>query len=99
MTYGIEGHSLLYSAMLAEERLYLTEGEPANGYVGPLGTPGAVTLKAVSASVAPAGPASGTTTLAASVFVVVAADAGDLQTPSGQMHQNPSTVATTDSLR
>ena len=92
---SLSATSLLYSGMLAEERLYLYgRGTTANGYVGPLGTPGSVTLKAVSASVAPAGPASGTTTLAASVFVVVAADAGDLQTPSGAMHQGPSTVAT-----
>jgi hypothetical protein len=84
--------SLLYSAMLAEERLYLYgRGTTANGYIGPLGTPGNVTLAAVIASVAPSG--STTPALNSTSWVIVAADAGDLQTPSGAMHQGPTTTA------
>lgn len=88
--------SLLYSAKLAEERMYLySRGTTAGGFVGPLGTPGSVTLAAVSASIAPVGPTTNTTTLSSPSYVIVAADAGDLQTPSGSLHQGPSTVAGT----
>ena len=83
--------SLLYSAMLAEERLYLYgRGTSANGYVGPLGTPASVSVSATTASVAPGG----TSSLSGGTYwVVVAADAGDLMTPAGAMHQGPSTTA------
>lgn len=89
--------SLLYAEMLAEERLYLYgRGTTANGYAGPLGTAGSVTLAAVSASVAPSGSTS--PSLNGTSWVVVAADAGDLQTPAGAMHQGPSTVAASVSV-
>jgi hypothetical protein len=89
--------SLLYSSMLAEERLYLYgRGTVANGYVGPLGTAASVTLAAVSASVAPSGTTS--PSLNSTSWVIVAADAGDLQTPAGAMHQGPSTVAASVSV-
>ncbi len=64
------------------------------GYAGALGTPGSVTLAAVSASLAPVGPSSGTTALSSTSFVIVAADAGDLLGTNGTtMHQGPATVA------
>ncbi len=88
--------SLLYASMLAEERLLLYgRGTTANGYVGPLGTPGSITLAAVSASIAPTSPTANTTALANPSYVIVAADAGDLQTPTGGLHQGPATVAST----
>src|SRR5579862_1755231 len=87
---SLSATSLLYSAMLAEERLYLYgRGTAANGYVGPLGTPASVTYSGVSASLAPAG----TSSLNGTYWCVLAADGGDLQTPSGSMHQGPATVA------
>ena len=93
---SLSATSLLYSGMLAEERLYLYgRGTTANGYVGALGTPADVTLSAVAASVAPAGTSSLTS---GTYWVVLAADAGDLMTPSGAMHQGPSTAAASVSV-
>ena len=78
--------------MLIDERLMLFgRGTTANNYTGALGTPAAVTVAAVSASVAPGSPAgfSGN----ANVFVLVAADAGDLLGTNGYtMHQGPTTT-------
>lgn len=89
--------SLLYASMLAEERLLLYgRGTTANGYVGALGTPADVTLAAVSASVAPSGSTS--PSLNGTSWVIVAADAGDLQTSAGAMHQGPSTAAASVSV-
>lgn len=89
--------ALLYASMLAEERLLLYgRGTTANGYVGPLGTAASVTLAAVSASVAPSGSTS--PSLNSTSWVVVAADAGDLQTSAGGLHQGPSTAAASVSV-
>jgi hypothetical protein len=85
--------------MLLDERLMLYGRGSQTGYAGALGTPGAVTVKAVSASLAPQGPTSNTQAFAASVFVVVAADAGDLLGTNGySMHQGPATAATSLSV-
>ena len=89
--------SLLYAGMLAEERLYIYgRGTTANGYTGPLGTAASITLAAVSASIAPSGVTS--PSLNGTSWVVVAADAGDLQTSTGGLHQGPSTVAASVSV-
>ena len=100
---ALSNTALLYSTMLLDERLMIYgRGTTANGYAGPLGTPTSVTVGPVSASVGsgvPSGPSSGTTTLAASVFVVVAADAGDLLGTNGySMHQGPATAAVSCSI-
>lgn len=90
---SLSNTALLYSTMLLDERLMIYgRGTTNNGYTGALGAPASVTLAAVSASVAPSG---GTTpALAASPFVIVAADAGDLLGTNGtQMHQGPTTAA------
>jgi len=78
--------------MLLDERLMCYgRGVTSGGYAGPLGTPGSVTLSAVSASLAPGATSSLT---AGTVWVVVAADAGDLLGTTGtQMHQGPTTTA------
>jgi hypothetical protein len=75
-----------------EERMILYgRGTVANGYVGPLTAPASVTVQACSASLT----TTGSSTLAAgNVFVLVAADAGDLMSVAGVMHQGPtSTIA------
>lgn len=89
---ALSATSLLYSTLLLEERLFLYgRGTTGNGYVGALGTPGSVTLSAVSASLAPSGTSSLTS---GSPFVIVAADAGDILSVNGtQMHQGPCTAA------
>jgi len=73
-------------------------GTTGNGYAGALGTPTITSCTAVSASIAPGG----TSTLgsSATVWVIVAADAGDLLGTNGTtMHQGPSTtVGTTASV-
>jgi hypothetical protein len=89
---SLSNTSLLYATMLLEERLILFgRGTTTNGYTGPLGTPGSVSLSAVSASVSP----SGTSTLTSNTYwVVVAADAGDILGTNGfSMHQGPATAA------
>lgn len=90
---SLSNTALLYSTMLVDERLMIYgRGTTANGYTGPLGTPASVTLAAVSASIAPSGVTS--PALAASPFVIVAADAGDLLGTNGYtMHQGPTTAA------
>ena len=92
---SLSNTALLYSTMLLDERLMLYgRGTTGGGYVGALGTPGNVTLSAVSASVAPTSPTTNTTSLAGTSWVVVAADAGDLLGTNGQaMHQGPATTA------
>ena len=92
---SLSNTALLYSTMLLDERLMIYgRGTTGNGYAGTLGVAPTFTLAAVSASVAPGGVSSLGTS--ASVFVVVAADAGDLLGTTGTaMHQGPaSTVAT-----
>ena len=69
-------------------------GTTANGYAGTLGAIPTFTLSAVSASIAPGG----TSTLgsSASVFVIVAPDAGDLLGTTGTvMHQGPASNVVT----
>lgn len=84
--------------MLIDERLMIYgRGTTGNGYAGALGTPGAASLAAVAASLAPSG--TGATALAASPFVIVAADAGDLLGTTGvAMHQGPATTAASVSV-
>jgi len=93
---GLSATALLYASFLGEERQIINgRGTVGNGYVGALGTPSAITLSAVAASVAPAtgtNPNS-TTALASTSWVIVAADAGDFTSPTGVLHQGPSTVA------
>ena len=88
---SLSNTALLYSTMLLDERLMIYgRGTTGNGYAGALGTPGSVTTAAVNASVAPGGKS---TVTSGSVFVVVAADAGDLLGTNGySMHQGPSTA-------
>ena len=90
---SLSNTALLYSTMLLDERLMIYgRGTTGNGYAGALGTPASVTLAAVSASIAPTGAV--TPTLASNVWVVVAADAGDLLGTTGTvMHQGPATAA------
>ena len=89
---SLSNTALLYSTMLLDERLMIYgRGTTGNGYAGALGTPGSVTLSAVSASVAPGASSSLTS---GTKWVVVAADAGDLLGTTGTaMHQGPATVA------
>lgn len=90
---SLSNTALMFSTMLLDERMILFgRGTSANGYTGALGTPGTVTLAGVSASLAPSSPTGAS--LAASPFVVVAADAGDLLGTNGySMHQGPATAA------
>lgn len=96
---SLSNTALLYSTMLLDERLMIYgRGTTGNGYVGALGTPASVTLASVNASVAPSGGTGGAT-LAASPWVVVAADAGDILGVNGtSMHQGPATAAASVSL-
>jgi len=94
---SLSNTALLYSTMLLDERLMIYgRGTTGNGYAGALGTPGAVTLAAVSASVAPGAKS----TLGSSTYwCVVAADAGDLLGTTGTvMHEGPSTTAASVSV-
>ena len=90
---SLSNTALLYATMLLDERLMLYGRGSQTGYAGALGTPTITSVTAVSASVA----TGGTSTLgtSASVWVLVAADAGDLLGTNGvTMHQGPtSTVA------
>lgn len=89
---SLSATSLLYASMLAEERTILFgRGTVANGYSGPLSAPASVTATAVAASVAPSSTATAFGT--GSVWYLVAADAGDLISASGGMHQGPTTTA------
>jgi hypothetical protein len=89
---SLSNTALLYSTMLLDERLMIYGRGSQTGYAGALGTPASVTLTAVTASVAPAGSTS--PALAATSWVVVAADAGDLLGTNGTtMHQGPATAA------
>lgn len=91
---SLSNTALLYSTMLIDERLMVFGRGSQTGYAGALGTPGAVTLAPVSASIAPAGGTGGTA-LSTVSWVVVAADAGDLLGVNGQtMHQGPVTSIT-----
>lgn len=78
--------------MLLDERLMIYgRGTTGHNYTGALGTPTISSLTAVSASLAPGG----TSTLgtSASVFVLVAADAGDILGTNGfSMHQGPTST-------
>lgn len=92
---SLSNTALLYSTMLLDERLMLYgRGTTGGGYAGALTAPTITSLVPVSASVTP----NGTSTLgtSASVFVVVAADAGDLLGTNGTtMHQGPATSVVT----
>ena len=90
---SLSNTALLYSTMLLDERLMIYgRGTTGNGYAGALGTPASVTLAAVSASIAPTGAT--TPALNSNVWVVVAADAGDLLGTNGTaMHEGPATAA------
>jgi hypothetical protein len=94
---SLSNTALLYATMLLDERLMIYgRGTTGNGYAGALGTPGSVTLSAVSASVAPGGSS---TLGSGTAWVVVAADAGDLLGTNGTaMHQGPSTSAASVSV-
>lgn len=88
---SLSNTALLYSTMLLDERLMLYGRGSQTGYAGALGTPTITSLTPVSASIAPGG----TSTLgtSASVFVAVAADAGDLLGTNGTtMHQGPTST-------
>ena len=78
--------------MLLDERLMIYgRGTTGNNYTGALGTPTVTSVSAVAASVAPGSPKgfSGS----ANVFVLVAADAGDILGTNGySMHQGPTTT-------
>ena len=89
---SLSNTALLYATMLIDERLMCYgRGTTGNGYTGALAAP-SVSLAGVSASLAPSGVT--TPALAASPFVVVAADAGDLLGTNGTtMHQGPATTA------
>ncbi len=92
---SLSNTALMYSTMTLEDRLFLYgRGTSANGYSGTLGVAPTFTLSAVSASITP----TGTSTLgtSASVFVIVAPDAGDLLGTTGvQMHQGPASNVVT----
>jgi hypothetical protein len=92
---GISADALLWSSMLAEERAMLYgRGTTGNGFTGALAAPGSVTLSAVSASVAPTGGVPSTAvSLSSTSWVILAADAGDLTSAAGLLHQGPATVA------
>lgn len=81
--------------MLLDERLMIYgRGTTANNYTGQLGVAPTFTLAAVSASIAPGGTSSLGTS--ASVFVIVAPDAGDLLGTNGTtMHQGPASNVVT----
>jgi hypothetical protein len=89
---SLSNTALLYSTMLLDERLMIYgRGTTGNGYAGALAAPANITVSAVSASVAPGGVS---TLASGSVWVVVAADAGDLLGTNGtQMHQSATTAA------
>jgi hypothetical protein len=94
---ALSNTALLYSTMLLDERLMIYgRGTTGNGYAGALTAPAAVTLSAVSASVAPGGKSTlGTGT----AWVVVAADAGDLLGTTGvAMHQGPASAVASVSV-
>jgi hypothetical protein len=90
---SLSNTALMFSTMLLDERMILYgRGTTANGYSGALNAV-TCTAQAVSASLAPGG----TSTLgtSASVYVVVAPDAGDLLGTNGySMHQGPASAAT-----
>ena len=92
---SLSNTALLYSTMLLDERLICYgRGTTANGYQGTLGVVPTFTLSAVSASIAPGGTSSLGTS--ASVFVIVAPDAGDLLGTNGTtMHQGPASNVVT----
>ena len=94
---SLSNTALLYATMLIDERLMLYgRGTTANNYTGAL-TVASVTLAGVSASLAPSGATS--PALAASPFVIVAPDAGDLLGTNGAtMHQGPATTAASVAL-
>ena len=86
---SLSNTALLYATMLMEERLMLYGRGSQSGYAGALGTPSSVTASAVAASVNPAGTSFAS---AASVYYLVAADAGDLLGTTGAYHQGPATT-------
>ena len=92
---SLSNTALLYSTMLLDERLMLFgRGTTAGGYTGALGTPTIKSTTAVSASLAPNSPAGFATT--STVWVLVAADAGDILGTNGYtMHQGPVTTSGT----
>ena len=96
---SLSNTALLYATMLLDERLICYgRGTTGNGYTGALGTPTVTSCTAVSASIAPGGTS--TLTSSSTVWVLVAADGGDLLGTNGTtMHQGPtSTTGTTASV-
>src|ERR1035437_1137333 len=89
---SLSNTALLYATMLLDERLMIYgRGTTGNGYTGALGTP-AFTVASVSASIAPGGKS--TIPSGSTVWVCVAADAGDLLGTNGTtMHQGPSSLS------
>src|ERR1039458_1755100 len=80
--------------MLLDERLICYgRGTTGNGYAGALGTPTVASVGTIAKSAAPGGIGF---TGNANVFVIVAADAGDLLGTNGTtMHQGPSSTVST----
>ena len=94
---SLSNTALLYSTRLLDERLMIYgRGTTANNYTGGLAASGSVSLAAVSASIAPSGVTS--PALAATSWVVVAPDAGDLLGTTGVLHQGPATAAASVSV-
>jgi hypothetical protein len=87
---SLSNTALLYATMLLDERLMIYgRGTTGNGYAGALGTPTISSVTGVAGSVAPGNPAG----FSGSVWVIVAADAGDLLGTTGvAMHQGPATT-------
>jgi len=85
---SLSNTALLYSTMLMDERFDLYgRGTTGNGYAGALAAASITSAASVAASVAPAGSS---TLTAATWWVAVAADAGDLLGTNGTtMHQGP----------
>jgi len=82
--------------MLIDERLMLYGRGSQSGYAGALAAPGALTLSAVSASLAPGGKS---TIPATTWWITAAADAGDLLGVNGStMHQSATTAAASVSV-
>ena len=70
---------------------FFGRGTTANGYSGVMTAPTSVTATTVSASIAPT--SSLTPFTGGAVWYIVAADAGDLISANGQLHQGPTTAA------
>lgn len=91
---SLSNTALLYATMLLDERLMIYGRGSRAGYAGALGTPTIKSTVAVSASLAPGNSAGFAGS--ATVWVLAAADAGDLLGTNGfTMHQGPVTTSGT----